>query len=53
MRIALVDDSEQVRKQLSQYIKRFEDENDIRLEVSQFPSGDALLEGYRPVYDII
>ena len=53
MRIALIDDAPEIRVQLSEYVKRYETENDIRLDSVQFPSGDALLQNYRPEYDIL
>ncbi len=53
MRIALVDDSQEIRTQLSLYVKRFGEENGLLLEPVLFPSGDALLKDYAPVYDLI
>ncbi len=53
MRIALIDDAAEIRTQLSEYIRRFEKENDMQLETLQFSSGDALLKDYRPIYDLL
>ena len=53
MRIALVDDEQDMRRQLSGYVARYAKENGVELETVQFPSGDAILTGYEPVYDVI
>lgn len=53
MKIAIVDDELEMRTQLSGYVDRFGTENSVSLETVLFPSGDRLLEGYTPAYDII
>ncbi len=53
MRIALIDDAPEIRAQLSEYVKRFGRENAVHLETAEFPSGDALLKGYNPIYDLL
>ena len=53
MRIAVVDDEQTMREQLAEYIRRFSGETDHSFEISLFSSADALLQDYRPEYDII
>ena len=53
MRIAVIDDEKEVRDSLSAYIERFAEEADLKMEVSTFPSGDALLAEYQQVWDIL
>ena len=53
MKIAIVDDEQEMRTQLCAYVSRFAKENQINLNTVQFPSGDALLESYEPFYDMI
>lgn len=51
--IAIVEDEEQVRDQLSGYIKRYQEESDEAFEITTFSDGDQIVEDYRAVYDII
>lgn len=53
MRIAIVDDEASVREELRGYIGRLAGETGTEMSVTEFPSGDALLSGYEPVYDIM
>ena len=53
MRIAIVDDERAERERLQQYVARFEEESGVAMENVSFPSGDAFLEHYQKVYDII
>ncbi len=53
VRIALIDDAPEIRAQLSEYVTRFGKENSMQLETLEFPSGDALLKDYSPVYDLL
>lgn len=53
MRIAVIDDEKDVRESLSAYIRQFAEESEVKFEVSTFPSGDALLESYQQVWDIL
>jgi len=53
MRIAIVDDEQAMREQLSDYIGRFAGERRLSLEVRCLPSGDALLEMADRDFDII
>ena len=53
MQIAIVDDEAPVRETLEGYIIRYAEESGTAFSISQFASGDALLEKYEPVYDIL
>lgn len=53
MRIAVVDDSAADREWIVQYVDRFAQESGINLETVTFSSGDAFLENYQKIYDII
>ncbi len=53
MRIAIVDDENTVRQMLDDYVQRFAEESGITMETSQFSSGDAFMEDYKMVYDIV
>lgn len=53
MRVAVVDDEQQEQERLKEYLTRFANENDTHLEVDLFHSGDALLQDYRLIYDVL
>lgn len=53
LKIAVVEDDVNYARQLVEYLHRYEKERDIELEVTQFPDGDKLAEGYRPEFDMI
>ncbi len=51
--IAVVEDEELYRNQLTEYLHQFEAEYDQRLKITYFTDGDEIVEGYRADYDII
>ena len=53
IRIAVVDDEVSIRENLQGFIARMAQETGTEMTVSDYPSGDALLENYAPFYDII
>ncbi len=53
MRVAVVDDEKRERDTLRAYLNRFAGGTSSRFDVDEFPSGDALLDDFRLVYDII
>lgn len=53
VRIALVEDDGDYRKELSEYLKRYEQESGERFHITTFTDGDEIVEGYRADYDII
>ena len=53
MRIAVVEDEEAVRRQLTAYIDRYFEGNGQRYQLSLFEDGDEILENYTASYDLI
>ena len=53
LKIAVVEDDVNYARQLVEYLRRYEKERGAELEVTQFPDGDKLIEGYRPAFDMI
>lgn len=53
MLVALVDDEAPERARLAEYLTKYGEENDQQFQIREFPSGDQLLENYRPIYDIL
>ncbi len=51
--IAIVEDEVSFATQLQEYLKQYEEENDVRFKVSVFGDGAEILENYQPLYDII
>lgn len=52
-RIAIVEDNPEESKQLSTFFERFGEEQGDRFLLDHFPSAEAFLNKYRPVYDIV
>lgn len=53
MRVAVIDDEKEVRDNLTGFVRQFSQESGVKMEVTAFPSGDALLEEYQQVWDIL
>lgn len=53
IRVALVEDDPNYRKELMEYLKRYEQESGERFRVTVFTDGDEIAEVYRADYDII
>lgn len=53
IRIAIVEDDASYRKQITEYLERYENENKEKIELSVFKDGDEIIENYKPAYDII
>lgn len=51
--VAIVEDEVSFATQLQEYLKQYEEENDVRFKVSVFSDGAEILEDYQPLYDII
>ncbi|MGN1154603.1 MAG: LytR/AlgR family response regulator transcription factor [Agathobacter sp.] len=51
--IAIVEDEEQFRQQLTEYLTQYQDENQLEFKISVFTDGAGILENYQPVYDVI
>ena len=53
MKIGIVDDELNMRTQLETYVRRYGEENDLRLQTVLYPSGDALLADGAAEFDIL
>lgn len=53
MKTAIIDDEQEFRELLVEYVRRFGEESGIKMEVSTFPSGDAFKAEYSQVWDIL
>ncbi len=53
IRLALVEDDETYRKELTEYLKQYESEHGEKFHLSVFTDGDEIVEDYKAVYDII
>jgi len=51
--VAIVEDEAGFATQLQEYLKQYEEENDVRFKISVFGDGAEILEDYQPLYDII
>ena len=51
--IAIVEDEAEFSAQLQEYLKKYQEENDVRFKVSVFSDGAEILEDYQQLYDII
>lgn len=51
--VAIVEDEASFATQLQEYLKQYEEENDVRFKISVFGDGAEILEDYQPLYDII
>ena len=53
LNIAIVEDEENYRNILYEYLKRYEQENNEEVQISVFADGDEIVENYSAKYDII
>ena len=53
IRIALVEDDEEYRRELLGYLERYEKESGQRFSVAVFTDGDEITDGYAANYDLI
>ena len=51
--VAIVEDEVSFATQLQEYLKQYEEENDVRFKISVFGDGAEILADYQPLYDII
>lgn len=51
--IAIVEDEKEFREQLKEYLKQYEEENQVLFRISVFEDGTEILENYKNDYDII
>jgi len=52
LNIAIVEDEENYRNILYEYLKRYEQENNEEVQISVFADGDEIVENYSAKYDI-
>ena len=52
-RIAIVEDDVSYRKELEDFLHRYEDENRTKFKIVSFSDGDEIAAGYKAEYDII
>lgn len=53
IRVALVEDDPNYRTELTEYLKRYEQESGEKFRITAFSDGDEIAENYRADYDII
>ena len=53
IRVALLDDNQEDRKILMEYLRRFRIEENIQIEIASYDSGLEFLESYGGGYDVI
>lgn len=53
IRIGVVEDEPAACQKVLDYLNRYQDENNENLTVSVFDDGAKIVEGYRPIYDIL
>lgn len=53
IRVAIVEDEEEIREQLMGYVQRYTRQYGTAFEVKTFADGLEILEDYRPAYDLI
>lgn len=51
--IAIVEDEAAFAEQLQEYLKKYQEEHDLRFKISVFEDGEDILKDYQPLYDII
>ncbi len=53
MKIAVVEDNQQSREKVIAYLQKYAQTHALNFDISEFPDGVAIADGYRPVYDVI
>ena len=53
IRIAIVEDEPESREQLIRYLRRYEDENDVKFQVTEYKDGLDILDEYGGQFDLI
>lgn len=51
--IAIVEDEREDAEQLQTFLKQYEEENNLKFEVTFFYDGAEILKNYQPIYDLI
>ena len=53
LKIAIVEDDKFCSEQISDYVKRFSEENQTPVQVTLYHDGMDIADGYKPIYDLI
>jgi DNA-binding LytR/AlgR family response regulator len=53
LRVAVVEDNKRYSSQLKHFVERYGEENNVDVAIKQFSDGMEIVEGYKPVWDII
>lgn len=53
IRIAVVEDETHYKEQLVEYLRRFEQEKRVNIEIDTYSDGDGIVENYKAQFDII
>ena len=53
MQIAIVEDEKAYRNILLLYLRQFQQENGIKVEIKEFENGNQIIWDYKPYYDVI
>jgi len=53
LRAAVVEDDEHSRSRIVSCLRRFGQEHGVTVQVTEFADGEALLQGFRPDYDVL
>ena len=53
IRIALVEDDEQYRREFLDYLKQYQEQSGEHFRISVFTDGDEIAEAYQADYDLI
>lgn len=53
MRVAIIDDEQKEREILKKYLKRYAEEFQKEFTVTEFSSGEKVLENYKAIYDAV
>lgn len=53
LRMAIVDDDNRYIEKLQSHLKRYQEENNISIQISTFSNGFELISGYEPIYDLL
>ena len=53
LHVAVVEDEKTSRDKLKGFLRRFMEENNLTIEITEFEDGIKIVESYRPVFDVI
>ena len=53
LRVAVAEDNRKDLERILGFLKRYGEDRNVQIEVSEYADGSELLEQYRPCYDVI